>query len=368
MTSSATKSPLSLLIRLTTAALLLACIVVSLGAFTRLVHAGLGCPDWPGCYGHLTWPTSADDIAVAEAKFPEFPVEADKTWPEMVHRYAAGCLGLLVLAIAIQTIRHRKIHPKLPVKHALVVCGVIVVQAAFGMWTVTLKLWPQVVTAHLLGGFTTLALIWLLRLRLIARAKAQEAITPTLSTGAGRGLIAVTAVVVLQIALGGWTSANYAAMPCLDFPTCQGSFWPEMDFQHGFNIAQHIGPNYLGGQLNGPGRTAIHVSHRIGALVTTVAVIALIIALARLPGLARYNRAIGGLLALQVSLGISNVVFNLPLAVAVAHNGVAALLLLALVATGYQLRFTPVSNTTGAHKAQKSLQGGHHEPTAISSH
>src|SRR5690554_6200543 len=146
-------------------------VVVILGAFTRLVDAGLGCPDWPGCYGHLTWPKGAEAVAAAEARFPEFPVEHDKTWPEMVHRYFASFLGLVILGIAIISWRKSKDENlEMPRKHALGLLILVVIQALFGMWTVTLKLWPQVVTAHLLGGFATLSLLWLLSQRYAGRS------------------------------------------------------------------------------------------------------------------------------------------------------------------------------------------------------
>jgi len=354
-------------LRLTTAAFLLACLVVSLGAFTRLVHAGLGCPDWPGCYGHLTWPSTSEEITAAQAVFPESPVETDKTWPEMVHRYCAGTLSLLLVAINVLLFRSRKVRNTQgdapPFKHGLLLLGIIAVQAAFGMWTVTLKLWPQVVTAHLLGGFTTLTLIWLLRLRLIRFSRSTPRL-PTSETFAGlRRIFAVlTLLVVAQISLGGWTSANYAAMACPDLPTCHGQWLPQTDFVHAFNFAQGIGPNYLGGQLDGPARTAIQLSHRIGAIVVTLFSLFALWRLARVPSLQGQLLLVSGLLICQVCLGLANVLFSLPLAVAVAHNGVAALLLLAVITTLYKLRYTRLAAPLQKQQPAAFTGGNHHEP------
>jgi len=318
----------------------LCALVVVLGAFTRLADAGLGCPDWPGCYGHLTWPKSAESVARAEALFPESPVEHDKTWPEMVHRYAAGLLGLAILGLTLALWRWSRQSPAqvYPRWHATGLLALVVLQAAFGMWTVTLKLWPQVVTAHLLGGFTTFGLLWLLYLRLQNRPW-------SLSANSHRRLVALRpliwlalVLVVLQIALGGWTSANYAALACTDFPRCHQQWWPEMDFSRAFNLAQGVGPNYLGGLLEGEARTAIHMTHRIGALLVTLVLLVTFKRLWQIPqtSVRRLVWIMGGLLTLQLGLGMTNVLASLPLAVAVAHNGVGALVLLSLVTLTYR--------------------------------
>lgn len=317
--------------RLALFATLLTVVVVLLGAYTRLTHAGLGCPDWPGCYGFLGVPMSEHKQAIAEARFPEAPVEVAKGWYEMIHRYFAGALGLVILIIAIQAVRRRG-EPAQPVKLPLAILALVILQGAFGMWTVTLQLWPQVVTAHLLGGFATLSLLTLLTLRLSGRFAALQL------SGRLRALAAACLLLVIgQITLGGWVSSNYAAVACVDLPTCHGEWWPAMDFGKGFHLTQHIGPNYLGGQLDSDARTAIHMSHRIGALLVTLALLVLAWRLLT-AGLSRLADLLLLALAVQVSLGISNVIFHLPLLVAVAHNAGGAALLLTMVLINYRLR------------------------------
>jgi len=323
--------------RLALFATLLTVVVVLLGAYTRLTHAGLGCPDWPGCYGFLGVPMSEHKQAIAEARFPEAPVEVAKGWYEMIHRYFAGALGLVILVIAAQAVR-RRAEPTQPLKLPLAILALVILQGAFGMWTVTLQLWPQVVTAHLLGGFATLSLLTLLTLRLSGR------FAPLQLPGRLRTLAAACLLLVIgQITLGGWVSSNYAAVACVDLPTCHGEWWPTMDFGKGFHLTQHIGPNYLGGQLDSDARTAIHMSHRIGALLVTLALLALAWQL-RIAKLSRLAGLLLLALALQVGLGISNVIFHLPLLVAVAHNAGGAALLLVMVLINYRLR--AVSATT----------------------
>jgi len=304
-------------------------LVIMYGAYTRLVDAGLGCPDWPGCYGFLTVPNEAHEIEIAESRFPHAPVEVEKGWPEMVHRYLASTLGLLVFGLAALSWKRYESY-RFPRKHSLLLAAMVVVQGMFGMWTVTLKLWPQVVTAHLLGGFATLCMLALLAMRLWLK----PLLLPAIEWQALRQKLAILglAIVLLigQISLGAWVSSNYAAVACPDFPTCQESLWPPMDFKEGFNIAQEIGPNYLGGKMDNEARVAIHMSHRIGAIVVTIALtlaLALIwrastsVIVRRLAGL------VGAALVIQIVLGITNVVALLPLSVAVAHNAVAAVLL-----------------------------------------
>lgn len=306
-----------------------ALIVIVLGAFTRLVDAGLGCPDWPGCYGHLLWPIQEHNIARAEALFPEFPVDHAKTWPEMVHRYLAGALGLLIVALAAMAWKRRS-ERGYPFRLPVLLLFLVVWQAIFGMWTVTLKLWPQIVTLHLIGGFSIFTLLWLLALRLQNRR--WTGLTPDHYHKLMRAkpwVVAAMALLVMQILLGGWTTSNYAALACGDLPTCHGSWLPAMDFRTGFNIFQEIGPNYLGGQMDNEARVAIHYSHRMGALLVTLYTLALIAWLWRVRDhrIRQLLLLLSAVLILQVGLGLSNIIFMVPLKVAVAHNAVGALLL-----------------------------------------
>lgn len=282
------------------AATLLAFCVVGLGAYVRLSDAGLGCPDWPGCYGHLVGVPDADAAAAA---FPERPLETAKAWKEMFHRYAAGALGLLILGVALSAWaawrRERGSRPWL--ETGLV--ALVLFQALLGMWTVTLLLKPAVVTAHLLGGMATWTLLALCLARECAPKVGAGAPARPDARARGLGILALVAVIG-QVALGGWVSSNYAALACPDFPTCRGGWLP----------------------IDGP--TAIHMAHRLGALL----VFCIVGTHAAL--LLRRRQAIGlllaVLLALQVGLGIANVLLSLPLPLAVAHNLGAALLLAAL--------------------------------------
>ncbi len=347
-----------LLRRLSLAAVLLAMVVVVLGAYTRLVDAGLGCPDWPGCYGFLVAPHTDEHIRIATERVPDAPVETHKGWAEMTHRYVAGSLLLLILAILVVSVRQRRRDgdAAVPVKLPLAIFILVIWQAIFGMWTVTLKLWPQIVTLHLLGGFATLSLLWLLALRLRPQ---QVAVGPD----QGRKLRALRPwalgailVVTLQVMLGGWTSSNYAALACTDLPTCQGEYWPHMDFAQGFDLFQHIGPNYLGGRMDNEARVAIHVTHRLGAMVV---VLYLGLLLWRLwPVLAgtwltRPLMLVAGALLLQVGLGLSNILWLLPLPVAVAHNAGGAFLLLMLIWLNQRLHLA-LRPAPGAFQAQET--------------
>ncbi|HWT14803.1 MAG TPA: COX15/CtaA family protein [Patescibacteria group bacterium] len=298
--------------------------VILLGAYTRLSHAGLGCPDWPGCYGEVTWPQHEHEVAAANAAHPDRPVEVHKAWKEMVHRYFAGFLMLTTFVLAALAWRNRAYLPQ-PKRAVWFAAAFIVFQAALGMWTVTWKLKPIVVMAHLLGGFTTMALLAWTALRCSG-----------VHGGATvrRGLV-ISALVLLsvQIALGGWTSANYAALACgIDYPQCLGSWWPRTDFQEGFVLWRGIGVDYEGGVLDGPSRAAIHLAHRWFAVLVAGHLLMLALKAMRQPALRDYGRAIGGLLLLQIVLGILNVKLALPLWVATAHNGIAAALLFMLVA------------------------------------
>ncbi len=315
---------------------LFALLVVSVGAYTRLADAGLGCPDWPGCYGFLTVPDQVEDVELAETRYPGAPVEFVKAWWEMGHRYIAGALLVLVFSMLMMAYRGRE-REDTPLALASVLMVIILCQAAFGAWTVTLKLWPQVVTAHLLGGFTTLSLIWLLFLRQGGFSQIVAALpAPTLLARVA------FAVVVLQIMLGGWVSSNYAALACYDFPSCDGTYAPPMDLQQGFNIFQSVGPNYLGGIMTSEARTAIHWVHRIGAIIVLFVVGGLVLQVVRQVAIVGY--ALLAALVAQITLGILNVVWVLPLLNATAHNTVGALLLLVLVTINFAPRLRTVQS------------------------
>jgi heme a synthase len=306
----------------------LAFVVVVVGAYVRLMDAGLGCPDWPGCYGAISPEHAAEEIAraVASQGGEHGPVSLRKAWKEMFHRYLAGTLGLAIFAIAVLAWRNRRTRAQHRLPCALL--ALVIVQAALGMWTVTLLLKPAIVTLHLLGGMATLAALAWLALRELDRPRA--------FAPAGRGRVrpwaaAGLAIVAVQIALGGWVSSNYAALACIDFPTCHGKWLPDMDFVHGFQLVRELGRTATGTHLAYDALVAIHWTHRIGALVTLLYVGLLAWALMRMRGLAPMGVALAVLLATQVALGIANILAGLPLAVAVAHNAAAACLLVTLV-------------------------------------
>jgi cytochrome c oxidase assembly protein subunit 15 len=319
--------------RLAWSAAAFALLVIVFGAFVRLSNAGLSCPDWPTCYGKLTWPTQAHEVVSANIAFPDRPVEGGKAWREQVHRILVGGLSLLTFALAGWAWWRRRDLRGLA-GAPLAAAVVIVFQALLGMWTVTLKLLPAVVMAHLLGGMLLFALLAYTALRLTVRAAG------SVDTMALRRLTLVAiSVLALQIALGGWTSSNYAALACgNDFPKCLGLWWPPTDFREGFVLWRGIGTNYEGGVLDTAARSAIQLAHRIGALITFLLVGGVASAAARQPATRTFGVIIAGLLLLQIALGIGNVVLGLPLPLAIAHNGVAALLLSALLALLVRVR------------------------------
>lgn len=281
-------------------ACLLAFSVVVLGAYTRLADAGLGCPDWPGCYGKLLVPESAAQVD-QKHYLEQRALEPDKGWKEMVHRYFAGTLGLLILVIAIWSWVRRRSDWHQPVWLPTFLVGLVIFQALLGMWTVTLLLKPVVVMAHLLGGFATFSLLGLLAFR--SARKSPSYLAQNLRGWAAAGLVILTC----QIALGGWTSSNYAALACTDFPTCQDSWWPPMDFGEGFVLWRGLGVNYEYGVLEAPARTAIHMTHRIGALVTLLYLGLLVLMALRSGGkMANAALVMGLVLSIQIGLGIGS--------------------------------------------------------------
>ncbi len=306
--------------------------VIVLGSYTRLVDAGLGCPDWPGCYGHWSWPTTTADINVAQQLWPHDPVHTEKAIPEMVHRYSAGLFGILILFNFIYAWAKRT-----ALLRTSTLLGLVIVQALLGMWTVTLKLWPIVVVLHLLLGFGIMALL-ARHLLITHKVSLTLAETNPTSIKPVRRWVYITSVVLWgQIILGGWTSANYAALACPDLPTCQGEWFPAGDWGAGFNFAQQIGPNYLGGLLDHPSRVAIHYTHRWGALLLLSAIGVLVWLLWQLKQkTARYCALqLMALVSIQIAIGIGNIVFQLPLLLAVMHNICAALLVISWVVIHY---------------------------------
>ena len=349
--------------------------VVMFGAFVRLSNAGLSCPDWPTCYGKLSWPTQGHEIAHANAAFPDRPVEAGKPWREQVHRFLAGTLGMMVLVLAFAAAWHTRqvrralifatlcaasgmalyVHGEhalsalallaivLPLLGALAlpregtwralvaVFGVLVCQAMLGMWTVTLLLKPIVVMGHLLGGLATFALLAWAALRLHGVAAMDDR-----HAALRHRVVLGLALLIAQITLGGWTSANYAALACGigsdAFPRCLGQWWPASDFHEAFVLWRGIGVNYEGGVLDAAARTAIQLTHRLGALAVSLYLLWLAWRSAR-DGWRRHAQAIVVVLLAQIALGIGNVWFGLPLVMATLHHGMAMLLLFVLLAT-----------------------------------
>ena len=369
--------------RLAWAAVLLALCVIVFGGFVRLSNAGLSCPDWPTCYGKATWPTQDHEINAANASY-ERVVEVSKAWREQFHRHIAALLGLMVLGLALLAARKRS----LGVASVLVASGlvalsipiymgvgmaanhtlsvglvvvaelillvqalrwsnvdsarlstfvlmVIIFQAVLGMWTVIWLVKPVIVMSHLMGGLLTLSLLTWLAWRTTPGSALVQAEAPRLRRLLWIGL----GLLLAQIALGGWTSANYAALACgTDYPTCLGQWWPEQDYREAFVLWRGIGVDYEGGVLDGPARAAIQMSHRLLALLVAGHLIVVGIRMLRTPGLVFWGSVLLVLLTAQVALGISNVVLGLPLWVATAHNAGAALLLFTLVGLLARLR------------------------------
>ncbi|WP_233839992.1 COX15/CtaA family protein [Dyella sp. 2HG41-7] len=352
--------------------------LVMFGAFVRLSNAGLSCPDWPTCYGQATWPHHAQAVAQADAAFPDRPYESTKAWREQVHRMLAGTLGVLVLLLGLLAARRDRLvmlaiivsaifattgvalylhgerdgssglallaillpttgsfwlRERAALKMSVLALAVIIFQAMLGMWTVTLLLKPIVVMGHLLGGMTTFGLLAYVALRYNGVG------SPDNRYAMLRGAVVIGIVLLAcQIALGGWTSANYAALACgTDFPTCLGQWAPPTDFRHGFELSREIGVNYEGGVLDMAARSAIQIVHRLGALVVFCYLSWLAYRLVR-NGFRLGGIAVAVALVIQIVLGVSNVQFGLPLTVATMHNGGAALLLFVLLANFARLQ------------------------------
>jgi cytochrome c oxidase assembly protein subunit 15 len=365
--------------RLAWVAVLLALAIVVFGAFVRLSNAGLSCPDWPTCYGRAAWPVQEHDIAQANASF-ERAVETGKTWREQFHRHLAASLGLLILVLSLVAVRRRSWGVSSTVAAALLVGAsiplyigqhyvaaatlalageavllanairfsnadaarlstvalmVVIFQAVLGMWTVTWLLKPVVVMSHLLGGLTTLSLLTWLAWATTPDVALVQAVAPKLRRLLWIGL----GLLIVQIALGGWTSSNYAALACgAEFPKCLGQWWPAHDFREAFVLWRGIGVDYEGGVLDGPARVAIQLTHRLVAVLVFGHLSVVAIRMLRTPGLIFWGSALLLLLLAQVALGISNVMYGLPLWVATAHTAGAALLLFVVVGLLARLR------------------------------
>lgn len=324
--------------------------LVLFGSFTRLTDSGLGCPDWPGCYGSASPIGASDEIRQAQTAMPTGPVTFSKAWIEMIHRYLATGVGVLIIALtAIAWVQHRRsraggepspISPWWPTFTLVWVC----MQGAFGALTVTMKLFPAIVTLHLLGGVGLLALLALQAARQAQHAAGRE---PAWVSGSVRALMWITlALVVMQVALGGWVSTNYAVLACTDFPACQGSWWPPMDFRQGFEVWRELGKTGTGEHLTFAALTAIHYTHRLFAYVVLALLLALAWALWR-TALRMQARALLALALLQLVTGLSNVVLGWPLMAAVLHTGGAALLVSVLA--------WALSDSRSAQRARQAL-------------
>lgn len=312
------------------------CVVV-LGAYVRLSDAGLGCPDWPGCYGHMSPVHAKDHIerAVEQQGGAHGPVSLPKAWKEMVHRYLAGFLGLLILAIAVIACMRRTVLRQSPLLACSIV-SVVIVQATLGAWTVTMLLKPAIVTGHLIGGMSTLALLaWLYARQMVPPGPGNRNL-PLLAP-ARIGL----ALLILQMILGGWVSTNYAALACPDLPLCRGELVPPMDFGNAFHVLRELGRTAEGALLSNEALTAIHWLHRVGAIVVAAYLAWLAVRTASSPGLRMAARTLLALVLAQFAIGLGNVLFSLPLALATAHNAGAALLLVTLVVINFRLYSGP---------------------------
>jgi len=301
--------------------------LVVFGAFTRLTDSGLGCPDWPGCYGSASPLGAHADIHAAQTAMPTGPVTHGKAWVEMIHRYLATVVGLLITVLAVASWRVKRGHAALSPWWAAATLVWVCLQGAFGALTVTMKLYPAIVTAHLLGGLGLLVL-------LAVQSQAYERAALRLPRGVQFGVWAVFGLSVLQITLGGWVSTNYAVLACTDFPTCQGHWWPEMDFDHGFTVLRELGAGKDGGFLPFAALTAIHYTHRIGAGVVFAAMLMLAWRLyaGHEPAQRRWAAALVAVAVWQFASGLSNVVLGWPLVAALAHTaGAAALITLLAV-------------------------------------
>jgi heme a synthase len=343
-------------LRISLTACCLAFFVIVLGAYVRLSDAGLGCPDWPGCFGQLTAPDESHEIQQAINAYPHLEVHSGKAWKEMIHRYFASTLGFLILILAFLAWRYRH-QTDQQFKLPMILVALVIFQGMLGMWTVTQLVRPTIVTLHLLMGLLTLSLLFWLTLK-----HSQPWLEKIKNTGINQYIkpLAKFAVVVLalQIFLGGWTSTNYVALYCPDFPTCQGVWLPETNFKEAFIFFKDPTVNYEGGSLSLEAGVTVHYLHRIGALITTIVLSALaLLIFFKTESKILRKLAIALLLALtaQVSLGIANVVLVLPIPIAVSHNAIAAVLLMTLLLINYTVNLSTIKTTTSQNDSDKAL-------------
>lgn len=320
--------------------------LVLFGAFTRLTDSGLGCPDWPGCYGSASPVGARVDIAAAQAQMPDGPVTHGKAWIEMVHRYLATGVGALIVAIALLSWRLRRAgEPGIALGLPLLTLAWVCLQGAFGALTVTMKLFPAIVSLHLLGGYGLLALlsVQVVRGMELSFDRSTARLAPI--------LLLALAMLVLQVLSGAWVSTNYAVLACADFPQCHGSWWPEMDFSQALSVWRPLGFLHDGSALSTAGITAIHFTHRLLAMCT-VAVLGWTAWRMHAAGLRIVGRWLAALLVLQVLTGISNVVLGWPLLAALLHSGGAGAMVLVLTGT-----LAATSNGSTTMYAPAALKG-----------
>ena len=329
--------------------------LVMFGAFTRLTDSGLGCPDWPGCYGNSSPLGASHEIAMAEAAMPTGPVTVSKAWVEMIHRYLASMVGMLIIALMVLAWREHRKTPLQGLRHpawATFTLVWVLIQGAFGALTVTMKLFPAIVTLHLLGG---LFLLVLLCIQAVGHQQAVQDRIPAPIPGKLRAALwACFALLFIQVALGGWVSTNYAVLACTTFPDCNGSWWPEMHFAQAFELWRPLGLLSDGNHISFAALTAIHYVHRLAAYVVIAAVLAAVYALRTQPALASQRKWLLGLIALQFLTGLSNVVLDWPLVAAVLHTGGAAALVTVVT---WALAATRTGSAAALHNENNAPQG-----------
>ncbi|MEY2953529.1 MAG: hypothetical protein RLZZ401_1616 [Pseudomonadota bacterium] len=313
--------------------------LVLFGAFTRLTDSGLGCPDWPGCYGHASPVGAHSAIALAQSALPSGPVTHGKAWIEMLHRYLATGVGMLILSLTALSWRMRRRTPALPgLGWPLALLFMVCLQGAFGAFTVTMKLFPAIVTLHLLGGLALLGMLSALATHYHTRINRPPAVQ--LSTRQRVALAGTAVLLLVQVSLGAWVSTNYAVLACQDFPACQGQWWPDMDWANGFTLWRDLGMTGQGELLGFSALTAIHFAHRLMAVLALGALAALAWSWRQHPGLQRPARCLAGLAGLQLITGLSNVVLGWPMVAALLHTGGAAGLT-AVLTWGWALAHPP---------------------------